>query len=53
MALNLHQMTDSKVELNINKVNYHKCSNIARSYQRRRGGDKKAMVDRLLQMGKF
>ena len=47
--LNLHQMTDSKVWQNISKVNYHKSNNLARSYQRRRRGDRKAIVDRLLQ----
>ena len=49
IALNLHQMTDSKAKLNINKMNN---SDIARSEKNCRG-DEKTMVDRLLQMGKF
>ena len=43
--LNLHKMTDFYVQLNVNKVNIRKPINIARSYQRRRRGDKKAMAD--------
>ena len=38
IMLNLHQLTDSKAQLNINKV-----SNIARSYRRRCRGAKKAI----------
>ena len=53
IAINLHQLTDSKAKLNIIKVNNHKLKNIATSYQGRRSGDGMAMVYRLLQTGKF
>ena len=45
---NLHQLTDSKAQLNISKVNYRKSNNIARWYQRRPRGNRKAMADRCL-----
>ena len=35
MALNLLQLTDSKALLKVKKVNSHKSSDIARSYQSR------------------
>ena len=53
IALNLHQLTDSKAQLSKNNVNNRKSKNIARSYQRRHRGDRKAMKDRLLHTGKF
>ena len=53
IALNLHQVTDSKAQLNRNKVNNRKSNNIVMSYQRRRRGDTEAMADRLLQTAKF
>ena len=48
IALNLHHFTDSKAELNISKVSYPKSNNIVGPYQRRLGGDGKAMADRAL-----
>ena len=50
--LNLHQLTDSKAKLNKNSVNNHNSNNIARSYQKKTGV-REAMLDRLLQTGKF
>ena len=50
IGLNLHQLTDSKVQLNITNVNNYKSNNKARSDQE---GDMEAMADRPLQTGKF
>ena len=44
IELNLHQLTDSKVQLNQNNVNNHKSNNIAESYQSRDKGDSDAMA---------
>ena len=51
--LNRYQLTDSKVQLNVNKVNNGKSSSIARLYQRKCKSDGKPMTDRLLQRDKF
>ena len=51
IMLNLHQLTDYKLQLNKNNVNNHKSKYTARSYQRRDRADREAMVDRLLQTG--
>ena len=48
VVLNVHQLTDSKVQLNINKLNSSESIGIPRSYQRRDRGDKMAMVERVL-----
>ena len=53
IVLNLYHLTDSKAQLNINKVHNFKSNHIARSNQRRCRSDRKAMVDRLLQTSKF
>ena len=45
MALSLHQLTGSKVQVNLNKVNNCKSKNTAGSYQRR------CVMGRLWQMG--
>ena len=42
IALNLHQVTDSKVQINVNKMNRHRSIKIAGSYQRRHMGDEMA-----------
>ena len=51
--LNLHQVTDSKAQLNKTNVNNHKSNNLAGSLPKRCRGDREAMVDRCLQTGKF
>ena len=53
IALNLHQLTDSKAQLNGNKVNNCSSNDIGRSHQRRRRDDREAMADRTLQTVKF
>ena len=54
IALNLHQLTDSKVQLNkTNVTNNHKSNNLAGSLPKRHRIDREAMVDRGLQTGKL
>ena len=48
IALNLHRLTDSKVQLNETSVNTHESNNIARSYQQDTR-DTDSMEYRLLQ----
>ena len=45
IALNLYQLTDSKVHLHITKVNNCRSNNITRSYHRRSRSHLKSMVD--------
>ena len=51
--INLDQLTDPDAQRNINKVNNRESSNIARSYQRRRRYDGKAIADRFEKTGSF
>ena len=52
ILLNIHQLADSKKQINIHNLKSGS-TDIARSYKRRRGGDGMALVDRLLQTAKF
>ena len=47
ILLNLHQLTESKVQLNIKQVNYHYLNDIARSYQQDTGLTGEVMEERL------
>ena len=46
-VINLHQLTDSEVQFNMNKLNDSDSNNIGSSYQRRCWGNRKAMVDKI------
>ena len=51
IALNLHLLADSKVQLNTIKVHICESTTLGRSYQRRQRDDGKAMANRLLKTG--
>ena len=53
IGFNLHQLTDSKVQLDLNKLNSHGFIDIAGSYWRRHSDDGMAMAERLLKQVYF
>ena len=53
IALDLHQLTDSKVQLNKTNVNNHNSNNLAGLLPKRHGGERGAMMESLLQTGKI
>ena len=53
IALNCHQLTKFKSQLNITNFIGHKSIDMARSYERRYRGNRMAMMDMLLQRARF